>query len=63
MKTSNNFKLGDRVKIIGNVSNHTHVVDGELGTIVKKYDNYCAVRDDSNYGYTWWCYYNDLEVA
>lgn len=51
MKT--NFRVGQFVKIIGDVSDATDHLDGMIGKIIEVFENDCYVDVDNGYWYIW----------
>jgi len=53
------FKVGHRVKIIGDASDYSDHLDGMLGTIVEVNKRDCRVKvDDDEYGFLPWLIWN-----
>lgn len=55
-----NWKVGQRVKVIGDSRNYTESIDGQICTIVKLYDEYAVVQEDHPAKYQWYVYYDNL---
>lgn len=54
------FKVGMRVKVIGNREYFTDGIDGEICKVIRLRDDYAVVQENCPAKYHWWVKYEDL---
>lgn len=55
-----NWKVGQKVKVVGNKTIFTDDIDGEICEIIKLRDDYAVVQENCPAKYQWYVPYEDL---